>query len=195
MLVGVDVGGTFTDFVAALGTDVRTRKFASSPSDSGARVLAGLRELGGTEMAHGTTVATNAVLQGRGLRVGFVTTEGFEDLLVIARPNRPSLYDFRVTRPEPLVPEERRFAVRERVAADGSVIKNLDPKILRDLVFRIRESGVESVAVCLLFSFLYPQHERAVLDALSNLPVRSAWRSIGSCEVRGARACMRAVTV
>jgi len=171
VLVGVDVGGTFTDFVAADGADVRTHKLPSMPADPGTRVMAGLRALGGTDMAHGTTVATNAVLEGRGAKVAFVTTDGFEDLLVIGRQNRPSLYDFRVTRPEPLVPADRRYGVRERVASDGSVLRPLEQGALGELVARIRGSGADSVAVCLLFSFLHPQHERAVLDALAGLPV------------------------
>ncbi|HEV8595109.1 MAG TPA: hydantoinase/oxoprolinase family protein, partial [Thermoplasmata archaeon] len=171
MLVGVDVGGTFTDFVAADASGIRTYKLASSSAEPGPVVVAGMRALGGTSMAHGTTVATNAVLEGRGARTAFVTTEGFEDLLAIGRQNRPDLYDFRKTRPEPIVSRDLRFGIPERVAADGTVVRELTAEALSELATRIRESGAESVAVCLLFSFLHPDHERAIRDALPGLPV------------------------
>jgi len=171
VLVGVDVGGTFTDFVAAAPDGIVAHKLPSSRAHPGGTVVEGIRTLGGTAMAHGTTAATNAVLEGRGARVAFVTTEGFEDLLAIGRQNRPSLYDLRVTRPEPLASRERRFGVSERVAADGSVLRPLEADALQDLAARIRASGAESVAVCLLFSFLHPAHEKAVREALAGLPV------------------------
>ncbi len=168
MLVGVDVGGTFTDFV---GEDLRIDKVPSTPRNPGAAVLAGLRALRGTAMAHGTTVATNAVLEGRGARTALVTTEGFEDVLAIGRQHRPSLYDFRVTRPDPLVPAERRFGLPERVASDGTILRAPDPEALAAIAAQMRASGAESVAVCLLFSFLKPEHERLVRDAVADLPV------------------------
>ena len=171
VLVGVDVGGTFTDFVGADADGLRSHKVRSSRAHPGRVVINGLRAMGGAGMAHGTTVATNAVLEGRGARIAFVTTSGFEDLLAIGRQNRPSLYDLRVTRPQPLAPPERRFGVEERVAADGTILRRLEPTGLAALAAAVRASGAESVAVCLLFSFVHPEHERAVREALAGLPV------------------------
>ena len=171
MLVGVDVGGTFTDFVAADVGGVHAHKLPSSRGDPGGIALGGMRVLGGTTMAHGSTVATNAILEGRGARVALVTTEGFQDVLAIGRQDRPSLYDFRVTRPEPLVPRERRFGVAERVAADGSVLRPLDPDSLQAIAAKLGASGADAVAVSLLFSFLRPEHERAIRDVVPDLPV------------------------
>ena len=168
MLVGVDVGGTFTDFVTS---DLRVHKAPSSPRRPGEAVVLGVRALGATAMALGTTVATNAVLEGKGARTALVTTAGFEDVIAIGRQDRPSLYDFRVVRPDPLVPAELRFGLPERVAADGRIVRPLDPVAVADIAARVRASGAESVAVCLLFSFLHPEHEVAVRDALGGLPV------------------------
>src|SRR5438093_420666 len=119
--LGVDVGGTFTDFVGFRGRDVVSLKLPSTRDPSEA-VAEGLRALGAARMAHGTTVATNAILERKGARTAFVTTEGFEHLLLIGRQNRPSLYDLRITRPDPPIPRERCFGLRERVDAHGRVL-------------------------------------------------------------------------
>ena len=168
--VGVDVGGTFTDFVGFRGRQVVTTKVPSTRDPSGA-VLAGMRELGADGMAHGTTVATNAILERKGARTVFLTTAGFEDLLTIGRQNRPSLYDFHVTRPLPTVPRELCLGVRERVDAHGRTLRALTDRELRRVVREARALGAESVAVCLLFSFLRPRHERLLRDAFGDLPV------------------------
>ena len=173
MLVGVDVGGTFTDFVGFRGRDVLATKVPSTP-DSPEAVSVGMARLGGTDMAHGTTVATNAILERKGARVAFVTTAGFEDLLTIGRQNRPNLYDFRVTRPLPPVERSMCLGVRERVDARGRVLTGLSPRELDRLVRAVRASRAESVAICLLFSFLKPEHERRIVDALSGLPVSAS---------------------
>jgi len=170
VFIGVDVGGTFTDFVGFRGRDVVTAKLPTS-RDPSAAVLAGMRGLGGVGMAHGTTVATNAILERKGARTAFVTTAGFEDLLVIGRQNRPSLYEFRVVKPPPPVPRERCFGLRERVDAQGRILRPLASREVRRVAARIRRSGAESVAVCFLFSFLRPSHERRVAAALRGLPV------------------------
>lgn len=170
MDVGVDVGGTFTDFVGFRGRSVVTAKVPSTRDPSEA-VLAGMRALGGTGMAHGTTVATNAILQRRGAKTAFVTTAGFEDILTIGRQNRPSLYDLRVTRPTPPVPRDRCFGVRERVDARGRVLLRPTAREIVRVVRAVRASGAESVAVSCLFSFLHPEHERLLGRALRNLPV------------------------
>ena len=166
----MDVGGTFTDFVGFRGPRVVTTKLPSTADPSGA-VLAGMRELGAEGMAHGTTVATNAILERKGARTAFVTTEGFEDLLVIGRQNRPSLYDLSVVRPPPAVPRELCLGVRERVDSKGRVLRTLSASETRRVARRLRDQGVESVAVCFLFSFLRPEHERQVTAALHGLAV------------------------
>ena len=115
---------------------------------------------------HGSTVATNALLERKGARTALVTTRGFGDVLQIGRQNRPELYSFNPDPPRPLVPEELRFEVDERVSAGGQVIQALDPAQVEALVPQLRQNGAESVAVCLLFSFLHPAHEQAIASVL-----------------------------
>lgn len=171
--VGVDVGGTFTDFVGFRGRNVVTTKLPSTADPSHA-VLAGMRELGADGMAHGTTVATNAILERKGARTLLLTTAGFEDLLTIGRQNRPSLYDLRVARPLPAVPRDLALGVRERVDARGRILEPLSDREVRRIVGEVRARGAESVAICLLFSFLRPQHERKLRAALGGLPVSAS---------------------
>ncbi|MBA2280804.1 MAG: hydantoinase/oxoprolinase family protein, partial [Acidimicrobiia bacterium] len=154
MLVGVDTGGTFTDLVAADGT---IRKVLTTPDDPGRAIAAVIDGLGATRLAHGTTVATNALLERRGAVVALVTTEGHEDVLEIARQDRPSLYDPFVDRGEPLVPRALRFGVVGRLAADGRELIPVRPSDLPPI-----PSEVEAVAVCLLHADLDAGHERAV---------------------------------
>jgi N-methylhydantoinase A len=168
--VGVDVGGTFTDLVAVLGGELVTAKVPSIPGDEAAGVAAALR-LAGIDaaavevLAHGTTVATNALLERRGARTALVTTEGFRDILEIGRQNRPSLYDLTVNRPPSLVPRERRFTVRERMDPEGELVE-LDDTTVEAAVASLAAAGVDAVAVCLLFSFLHPEHEHRVGAAI-----------------------------
>src|SRR4051794_18375528 len=116
-------------------------------------------------LAHGMTVATNALLERRGARTALVTTEGFRDILEIARQNRPSLYDLTLDRPPPLVPRELRFTVRERMGPEGEITA-LDEESLEEAVSAIKKAEVEAVAVCLLFAFMHPEHEKHVGEAL-----------------------------
>ena len=171
--VGVDVGGTFTDFVGFRGRDVVSLKLPST-RDPSVAVVEGLRALEAARMAHGTTVATNAILERKGARSVFVTTEGFEHLLLIGRQNRPSLYDLRITRPAPPIPRERCFGLRERVDARGRVLRSPTKRDLAEVVRRVRSSGAESVAISLLFSFLHPAHEQRLAKALSGLSVSTS---------------------
>src|SRR3989454_192211 len=171
--VGVDVGGTFTDFVGFRGRDVVSLKLPSTRDPSEA-VVEGLQALGAARMAHGTTVATNAILERKGARTAFVTTEGFEHLLLIGRQNRPSLYDLRVTRPAPPIPRERCFGLRERVDARGRVLRSPTKRDLETVARKVRSSGAESVAISLLFSFLHPAHEQRLAKALSGLSVSTS---------------------
>ncbi|TLZ54937.1 MAG: hydantoinase/oxoprolinase family protein [Methanobacteriota archaeon] len=166
MLVGVDVGGTFTDFVGFRDGEVVTHKVPSAPRDPGGALLQGIRALGGTAVAHGTTIATNAILERRGARTALVTTAGFEDLLIIGRQNRPSLYDWRVTRTPPVLPRGMAVGARERMGPNGRALKRLSPAEVRRIVKVVRAAGAESVAVCLLFSFANPRHEEVLRSAL-----------------------------
>ena len=168
--LGVDVGGTFTDLVVLVDGELVTAKVPSTPKDQARGVVHAIEvaELApGTAagFTHGSTVATNALLERRGARTALVTTEGFRDVLEIGRQNRPALYDLTRDRPPPLVPRELRFTVRERMGPDG-VLVPLDRDSLRAAVDACRDAGVAAVAVCLLFGFLHPEHERQVGAAL-----------------------------
>ena len=169
--VGVDVGGTFTDLVAIRDGEFATAKVISVPSDQSSGVVEALRRSGvsGDEIAaiaHGTTVATNALLERRGARTALVTTEGFRDLIEIGRQNRASLYDLTASPPPPLVPRELRFTVRERIGPEG-VRLGLDEHSLETAVAALRSEGVEAAAVCLLFSFQDRSHEEHVRRAVA----------------------------
>src|SRR3954451_9380316 len=175
MLLGVDVGGTFTDAVLAL-EDGRlvTAKAPSTPADQSegvtAAVEAALRRAGRAAgdvraFAHGMTVATNALLEGKVARTALVATEGFTDLVALGRQDRADLYRLCAANPAPLVPPERRIAARERTGPDG-VLRPLED--LDELVDALRETGAEAVAVCLLHAYAHPEHERAIGDALGD---------------------------
>jgi N-methylhydantoinase A len=176
-LIGVDVGGTFTDFFAFDDADDRIvlHKVPSTPGNPAEAVIAGLRELGGhgidlaaiTRLSHGTTVATNALIQRRGGKVALVVTEGFRDLIEIGRQIRPKVFSLQEDYPAPLVPRELRFEAPERITADGNALRALDPQSLPALVKQIGDARPDACAVCLLFSFLNPAHEAMIRDALS----------------------------
>jgi N-methylhydantoinase A len=177
--VGVDTGGTFTDFVYEQNGQLRLFKVPSTPADPSLAIRKGLDKicleipvsLSHIEVVHGTTVGTNALLQRRGARTALITTRGFEDVLEIGRQARPELYNLNAVKPPPLVPDELRFGVAERVVASGEVLQPLDERDLAALVGRVRRENVESVAVSFLFSFLYPQHEKQVEKAIEALGV------------------------
>src|SRR5687768_15607039 len=162
--IGVDTGGTFTDFVWLEGDGRwRIHKVLSTPSDPSQAILAGLAGAPeGVGVAHGSTVATNALLERRGARTALITTKGFGDVLAIGRQNRPDLYALVPQKPEPLVPKAWRFEVGERVSAQGEILVPLDVAELGPILERLVGEGVESVAVCLLFSFLRPEHEKMI---------------------------------
>lgn len=171
--VGVDVGGTFTDLAVLVESELRFAKVPSTPDDQSVGVMAALAAAGVesrevTAFAHGTTVATNALLERRGARTALLTTEGFRDVIEIARQTRPSLYDLRRRPPVPLVPRELRFTVRERVGPDGEV-EPLDERALGRAVEAIGRAGVDAVAVCFLFSFLDGAHERRAAEVLRSM--------------------------
>jgi N-methylhydantoinase A len=168
--VGVDVGGTFTDLVAIVDGELVTAKVPSVPGAEARGITAALSAAGVDVravdvLAHGTTVATNALLERRGARTALVTTEGFRDVIEIGRQDRASLYDLTAHKPATLVPRDLRFTVRERMGPEG-VLVPLDGGSLREAVAAVGAADVEAVAVCLLFSFLHPDHELAVGEAL-----------------------------
>jgi N-methylhydantoinase A len=174
---GVDTGGTFTDFVFAAGNKLRIFKLPSTPDDPSRAITLGLRRIAAEtgsslidiEVVHGTTVGTNALLQRRGARVALVTTAGFEDVIEIGRQARPELYNLNAVKPEALVASDLRFGVHERIAAAGDVIESLRDDDLRALSQRLRQSGCESIAVSLLFSFVNSKHEQRIARALGTL--------------------------
>jgi N-methylhydantoinase A len=190
--IGIDIGGTFTDFVIFTPEtgEIQTFKRLSTPEDPSIAVLAGLQEylLGyaGSEnpevrsgdqeqwttgfqslqIVHGSTVATNALLERKGAKTALITTRGFRDVLQIGRQNRPVLYSFFADPPPPLIPDPLRFEVTERVDRYGKIIEPLETTGFDTILSSLKKFQVESVAVCLLFSFTNPVHERKLVAAL-----------------------------
>src|SRR3954464_5875982 len=161
-MIGVDVGGTFTDFFAFDDADDRIvlHKVASTPANPAQAVIAGLRELGAnhgidlsaiTRLSHGTTVATNALIQRRGGKVALVVTEGFRDLIEIGRQIRPHVFSLQQDYPAPLVQREFRFEAEERITADGKALHARTPGSLPALVGATGAAKPDACAVCLLF--------------------------------------------
>ncbi len=171
-VVGIDVGGTFTDVAVLTDGKLSIHKLPSTPGDPSEGVARGVADVGvdGADFVHGTTVATNALLEGKGGRTALVTTLGFEDVLEIGRQSRAELYNLNMDRPPALAPWELRFGLPERVEHDGNILEDLTPEALDALVTLIAEADVDGVAVSFLFSFLNPVHERMTLDALRRLP-------------------------
>ncbi len=170
-LLGVDTGGTFTDLVLIDGQEVRTHKLPSTPDDPSRAVLEGIRHLLGDDHAlvfHGSTVATNALLEGKGAPVALVTTAGFRDLLQIGRQHRPLLYALHPQRRPVLVPAERVVEVHERVLADGRVELPLTEEEAARVVERVLATGCTSVALCLLHAYANPAHETRLQQALTD---------------------------
>src|SRR5215208_6932781 len=175
MLLGVDVGGTFTDAVVAVGDRLVTAKSPTTPEDQSegvlAAVLAALERAGASAeeveaFAHGTTTATNALLEGTGARTVLVATKGFEDVVELGRQARADLYRLCAAHPAPLVPPERRVGARERMGPDGPV-EALSQDALRAAVDAVEEAEPEAVAVCLLHAYRHPEHETAIGEALA----------------------------
>jgi N-methylhydantoinase A len=177
--VGVDTGGTFTDFVFEIAGQIEIFKSPSTPSDPSLAIADGLRSIAektgvaleNIEVVHGTTVGTNALLERRGGRTALITTRGFADVLVIGRQARPELYNLNALRPPPLVPDNLRFSLRERVSSTGEILESPDAGELAALVKQIKKAKVESVAICLLFSFVNPVFEKQIAAALSDLNI------------------------
>jgi N-methylhydantoinase A len=173
LTIAIDTGGTFTDCVYRNDGRIEVLKLPSTPGDPSRAILEAVRQIADLvqaekiEVRHGTTVATNTLLERKGARVAFITTEGFEDTLAIARQARPNLYDWNQHRPVPIT--DLCFGVPERVAPDGSVLLALTTSAVESLRRQIRDSRADSIAVSLLFSFANSAHERAIGVALSSL--------------------------
>ncbi|MBC8453400.1 MAG: hydantoinase/oxoprolinase family protein, partial [Chloroflexi bacterium] len=177
--IGVDIGGTFTDgtLVDSVTGQVTTSKVLSTPSDPASAFISAVQKLlalndsvapeAVEHVVHATTVATNAIIEGKTAKTAFVTTEGFRDMLEIARQIRPSLYDLQFEKPAPLVPRQLCFEVPERLDAKGNVVTPLDETALARVVDQIAESDVEAVAVCLLHSYRNPDHEQRIGKAIA----------------------------
>ena len=171
--VGVEVGGTFTDLVAFEDGEVRITKVPSTPSEPHRGAIAALDESGLSlpatgDLVHGSTVATNAVLERKGARVAFLATEGFRDLLSLQRQSRRSIYDIHYRKPEPVVPRSDTFEIPERMGPHGEVVVELDESTARDRIRRALEgAGYESIAICFLNSYANPAHERRVAAMVS----------------------------
>ena len=169
LFVGVDTGGTFTDLVLLQEGEIRVHKVLYTPDDPSQAILQGLSDLGVREnlstLVHGSTVATNAVLEHKGVRTGLITTAGFRDVLEIGRQTRPKLYDLKVQKEPPLVPRSLRLEVVERLNERGEVINPLDEASLKAAIEHMQKENVEAIAICLLFSFTNPDHERKVAEA------------------------------
>ena len=180
LLVGIDTGGTFTDFVLY---DQKSRriiryKYPSTPHNPSEALLKGLETLFDNEklkpgeiekLNHGTTVATNALLQDRLPDIGMITTRGFRDILELGRQRRPHLYNLDIDKPKSPAPRRFRFELNERIDADGNIQTKLDQEELNDIIANLRSSNVPAIAVCLLHSYKNPSHEIAVRDTLSKL--------------------------
>ena len=202
--IGVDIGGTFTDatLVNSKTGETFTSKVISTPSDPSVGFINALKKLLDDKhidpdkldyVFHATTVATNAIIEGKTASTAFVTTKGFRDMLEIARQIRPSLYDLQFEKPPPLIPRQLCFEVEERVNAKGEIIKTLDGKSIDKVINSLSKTNIDAVAICLLHSYRNPKHEkqldRAIKSKLPNLTV-----SISSEVVPEFREYLRAST-
>lgn len=173
MRIGIDAGGTFTDFVvAARDGSINVFKLRSDPADPASVILDGISRVAGgsrAEVVHGSTVATNALLQRRGARTALITTKGFEDVIEIGRQNRPHLYALNPEPPVGISERTLRFGVPERTYFDGTVAGSPSEKQLRRLRNAVERAKVESIAICFLHSYREPRNEQLVADALKGL--------------------------
>lgn len=177
--LGVDVGGTFTDVVGINGAgEVFFAKTPSTPQDQSIGVLNGIRilleQMGApadsvTSVAHGTTVATNTLLERNGAVTALITTEGFRDVLHIGRQSRPELYDLHARKPEPLIPRRLRLEAKERTLHNGSLLVQLDVEDLKRKVKELIAAHVESIAVCFLHSYANPENEQRALEGIREI--------------------------
>ncbi|MBZ0301677.1 MAG: hydantoinase/oxoprolinase family protein [Anaerolineae bacterium] len=186
MLAGVDIGGTFTDLVLSVEGRLTIHKLLSTPENPAEAMLMGLDAVGaapGTRISHGSTVATNAILERKGARTALITTQGFRDILAIGRQNRPVLYALQPQLPPPLIPAKWCYEVPERLDHSGAELMPLDVEVLDAILDQMALERIESVAVCLLYSYINPAHEWAVRDRILQRDLVQAWQISLSCEV------------
>ena len=172
-ITGIDVGGTFTDFAILRDGQLAVYKLPSTPADPSLGILQGIEELGIRDSAfvHGSTVATNTLLERKGGRTALVTTHGFEDVLEIGRQSRPELYNLMMEKPPALIPEELRFGLTERMDYTGAALVSPTREDMERLARVIKEADVDALAVSLLFSFLNPLHEEMLQEALERVDI------------------------
>jgi N-methylhydantoinase A len=188
MQIGVDIGGTFTDFVLSDGDgNLQIYKLPSTPSQPAQAMLTGIAHLTGNtapkRIAHGSTVATNAILERKGAKTALITTQGFRDVLLIGRQNRPQLYALHPQIPAPLIPRTLCFEVPERLNHEGDVLTALNIQALDQILDQLVALGVESVAVCLLYSYVNPIHERLIQKRAIERGLFTAEQIALSCDV------------
>ena len=188
-VVGVDIGGTFTDLVLSSEGHLTIHKLLSTPDHPARAMMAGLNAItpGGLaalqRVSHGSTVATNAILERKGAKTALITTQGFRDVLFIGRQNRPDLYTLQPQLPVPLIPRQWCYEVPERLDYNGSVVTALDMDALDLVLDDISTQGIESIAVCFLYSYINPSHERAVRERIAQRGLFQEWQVTLSCEV------------
>lgn len=179
-MIGVDVGGTFTDvtIVNTKNGEVENHKLPSTPNDPSIAIMDGIDEIINTKngdhelvsyLAHGTTVATNALIERNGERTALIVTKGFKDLIEIARQTRPSLYNLFKEKPNPIISGELRYEVEERLYADGSIRTPLNKEQLKDIIEDLKRKGINSIAICFLFSFNNYIHEKEAVEEIKRL--------------------------
>jgi N-methylhydantoinase A len=178
MFIGVDIGGTFTDLVVSQGV-LRIHKLLSTPQAPQEAMLAGLQAVGmqpGARVAHGSTVATNAILERKGARTALLVTQGFRDILAIGRQNRPNLYALQPHLPAPLIPRQWCYDVPERLDFHGQILQRLDIQALDAILDDLQAQAIEAIAVCLLYSFVNPVHEQAIQQRILERGFWSDWQ-------------------
>ncbi len=159
-VVAVDTGGTFTDFIYEEGGEIKVLKIPSTPEDPSRAVVEGLKLIGRAgRVVHGSTVATNALLERKGAKTALITNRGFEDVIEIGRQNRERLYDLHYRKPKPIVPRALRLGILCRIGSKGEVIEDIREEELEEVINRLKELKVEAVAVSLLHSYANPSHE------------------------------------
>ncbi len=179
--LGVDIGGTFTDIVLiGSGGAVHSKKVLSTPQDYSLAIEQGVLDLLAAikvspadinEFVHGTTVATNAIIERKGVKVALLTTMGFRDVLEIGRFRSPKLYDFKFRKPDPMVERRYRFEVKERILASGEVLEPLDEAALAAVAARLKAEQIDSVAICFINAYVNPAHEQRAIEVLkAHLP-------------------------
>ncbi|WP_321402000.1 hydantoinase/oxoprolinase family protein [Maridesulfovibrio sp.] len=174
LIIGVDTGGTFTDFIYKDGDEWGVHKRLSTPHDPSEAVINGIKQIAGdraVQVVHGSTVATNAILERKGVKTALITNEGFEDVIQIGRQNRSDLYDLSFCKKPHIVPPELRFGITGRIDHEGNEIEPFSEEKVQNILQRIKDSGVESVALCLLFSYLNPEHENRMRELLDGIGV------------------------